>query len=103
MSMAHLGRFDEALSLARKLTNEFPYERDSMIYGSLLSNQAMVKGLAGDQDAAMDDLEKAFNIPTAVRRVRPWNLHYDPNWDFMRDNPRFNELATPKIVIRTES
>jgi TolB-like protein len=102
-SMAHLGRFDEALSLATKLTNEFPYERDSMLYGWLLTNQAMVKGLAGDQDAAMDDLEKAFNIPTAFRRVRSWDLHYDPNWDFMRDNPRFNELATPNIVIRAES
>jgi len=99
MSMAHLGRFDEALSLATKLTNEFPYERDSMIYGTLLTNQAMVKGLAGDQDAAMDDLEKALNIPTALS-VHPWDLHYDPNWDFMR---RFNELATPNIVIRTES
>ncbi len=102
-SMAHLGRFDEALSLATKLTNEFPYERDAMIYGWLLGNLAMVKGLAGDQEAAMDDLEKAFNIPTAVHRVRAWDLHYDPNWDFMRDNPRFNELATPNIVIRAES
>ena len=102
ISMAHLGRFDEALSLATKLTNEFPYERDSMLYGWLLTHQAMVKGLTGDQEAAMDDLEKALNIPTALR-VHPWDLHYDPNWDFMRDNPRFNELATPNIVIRTES
>ena len=102
ISMAHLGRFDEALSLATKLTNEFPYERDSMLYGWLLTNQAMVKGLAGDQEEAMDDLEKALNIPTALR-VHPWDLHYDPNWDFMRNNPRFNELATPNIVIRTES
>ena len=102
MSMAHLGKFDEALSLAKKLTNEFPYERDSMLYGWLLTHQAMVKGLTGDQEAAMDDLEKALNIPTALR-VHPWDLHYDPNWDFMRDNPRFNELATPNIVIRTES
>jgi len=102
ISMAHLGRFDEALSLATKLTDEFPYERDSMMYGGLLTYQAMVKGLAGDQDAAMDDLEKAFDIPTAIR-VHSWDLHYDPNWDFMRDNPRFNELATPNIVIRTES
>ena len=102
ISMAYLGKFDEALSLATKLTNEFPYERDSMLYGWLLTNQAMVKGLAGDQETAMDDLEKAFYIPTAFR-VTSWHLHYDPNWDFMRDNPRFNELATPNIAIRTES
>ena len=49
----------------------------------------------------MDDLERAFEIPAAFR-VSTWELHYDPNWDFLRDNPRFVELATPENIIRTE-
>jgi len=100
VSLARLGRFDEALELATKLVSENPYEHDALLWGWLFTYQAMVKGLAGDQEAAIDDLEIAINTPAAFR-VTVWGLHYDPNWDFMRDNPRFVELATPPTVIRT--
>ena len=52
------------------------------------------------QVAAIDDLVIALDTPTAFR-ITVWDLYYDPNWDFMRDNPRFVELATPPTVIRT--
>ena len=52
------------------------------------------------QEAAIDDLVIALETPTAFR-ITVWDLYYDPNWDFMRDNPRFVELATPPTVIRT--
>jgi len=100
LSMARLGRFDEALELAAKLVSDTPPERDAMLWGWLLSSQAMIKGLAGDQEAAIDDLKIALATPTGFR-ITVWDLHYDPNWDFMRDNPRFVELATPPTVIRT--
>ena len=101
LSMARLGRFDEALALADKLTSEITYERDALLYGWLRTQQAMIMGLAGDQEAALDNLETALQIPTAFR-VTTWDLYYDPNWDFMRDNPRFVELATPAVTIRSE-
>jgi len=100
LSLARLGRFDEALELAAQLVSDTPPERDAMLWGWLFSSQAMVKGLAGDPEAAIDDLIIALATPTAFR-INVWDLHYDPNWDFMRDNPRFAELATPPIVIRT--
>ena len=100
LSLAHLGRFDEALELAAKLVADTPPDKDAMLSGWLFSSQAMIKGLAGDQESAIDDLEIALRTPTAFR-VTVWDLHYDPNWDFMRDNPRFVELATPPTVIRT--
>jgi tetratricopeptide (TPR) repeat protein len=102
VSMARLGRFDEALELAAKLVSDTPPEKDAMLWGWLFTLQAMVKGLAGDQEAAIDDLVIALRTPAAFR-VTVWGLHYDPNWDFMRDNPRFVELATPPTVIRTMS
>jgi len=102
VSMARLGRFDEALELAAKLVSDTPPEKDAMLWGWLFTLQAMVKGLAGDQEAAIDDLVIALRTPAAFR-VTVWDLHYDPNWDFMRDNPRFVELATPPTVIRTMS
>ncbi len=100
LSMARLGRFDEALELSAKLLRDTPPEKDAMLWGWLFTCQAMVKGLAGDQDAAIDDLKVAIATPSGFR-VTVWDLHYDPNWDFMRDNPRFVELATPPTVIRT--
>jgi tetratricopeptide (TPR) repeat protein len=100
LSLAHLNRFDEALELARQLTREIPYEKDAMIGGWLLGNQAMVIGLAGDQEEAINELKIALEIPTSFG-MTSWDLHYDPNWDFMRDNPRFVELATPANLIRT--
>lgn len=100
LSLARLGRHDEALELAATLVNETPYEKDALLWGWLLAYQAMVKGLAGDQEAAIDDLKIALKTPAAFR-VTVWDLYYDPNWDFMRDNPRFVELATPPNVIRT--
>jgi len=60
----------------------------------------MVRGLAGDQEAAIDLLEIALKTPSAFQ-ITVWDLHYDPNWDFLRDNPRFVELSTPPLVIRT--
>jgi len=100
LAMAWLGRFDEALALAGRLIEDNPPEKDALLWGFLLTYQAMIKGLAGDQESAIDDLAVALQTPHAVR-VTVWDLHYDPNWDFMRDNPRFVELATPPTVIRT--
>ena len=100
LSMARLGRFDEALELAAKLVSDTPPEKDAMLSGWLFASQAMVKGLAGDQESAIDDLEIALRTPSSFR-ITVWDLHHDPNWDFMRDNPRFVELATPPIAIRT--
>jgi len=102
MALARLGRFEEALALAEQLTQEIPYEKDSMLWGWLLTYQAMVVGLAGDQDAAVNQLKTALEIPTGLG-ISTWELHYDPDWDFMRDNPRFVELATPANLIRTET
>jgi TolB-like protein len=100
LSLARLGRFDEALELAAQLLSDTPPEKDAMLWGWLFSSQAMIKGLAGDPEAAIDDLVIALETPSSFR-MTVWDLHYDPNWDFMRDNPRFVELATPPVVIRT--
>ena len=86
--------------LGAQLLQEIPADKDAMLWGWLFTYQAMIKGLAGDLDAAVDDLKIALDTPAGFR-ITVWDLYYDPNWDFMRDNPRFVELATPPTVIRT--
>lgn len=102
ISLARLGRFDAALELAAQLVRNIPEERDAMLWGSLLVDQAMVIGLAGDHEAAVDLLSRAMKLPAAFPTTA-WDLYYDPNWDFLRDNPRFVELATPTSLIQTKS
>jgi tetratricopeptide (TPR) repeat protein len=99
-SLARLGRTEEALELATRLLRNNPYEKDAMLHGWLVYGLSLVKGLAGDQEGAIDDLAVSLQTASAFR-ITPWELHYDPDWDFMRDNPRFVELASPPAVIRT--
>ena len=54
----------------------------------------MIRGLGGDKDGAVEELQRTLQMPSA-RRVTVWELRLDPNWDFMRDNTRFQALATP--------
>jgi TolB-like protein/Flp pilus assembly protein TadD len=102
IALARLGRTEEALELADRLVNDNPHEKDAMLWSWLITNRAMVRGLAGRQDEAVDDLAIALKTPAALSYT-VWDLYYDPNWDFMRDNPRFVELATPPNLIRTSA
>lgn len=99
VALARLGRFDEALALAEQLVDDFPYERDALLAATPLYQRAMVKSLAGDFDGAIEDLEAYLSMPTAIG-FTAWDLYYDPNWDHMRDDPRFVELATPDNLIQ---
>jgi TolB-like protein len=101
ISLARLGRLEEALALSEKLTSEIPYERDAMLWGWMMERQALVRGLAGDKKKAVEELRLALNTATALGSTA-WDLHYNPIWDFMRDDPGFQELATPANLIRTQ-
>ncbi len=100
-SLARLGRLDEALELAGSLANDPLVKGDNLLRGRMMYELALVKGLAGDTDGAIDDLQISLDTPASFR-ITVWDLYYDPEWDFMRDNPRFVELATPPVVIRTK-
>jgi TolB-like protein len=96
VALARLGRRDEALTLANQLVRENPYEKDAMVAATPLFKRALVKGLIGDTDGAIADLQVALKMPTAIG-VTAWDLHYDPNWDVLRKDPRFVRLATPNV------
>jgi TolB-like protein len=100
ISMARLGRFEEALELSEGLVNDPLIKGDHLLWGGMLYLRAMVRGLAGDQDGAIEDLEISLKTPAAFR-ITVWDLYYDPDWDFMRDDPRFVELATTPVIIST--
>lgn len=98
--LAKLERFDEAIALANEVMNDPVLERDTMMKWQVKKQMAMVVGLTGDHEAAIDLLTRVVEMPASYRITR-WDLHYDPAWDFLRADPRFVELATPPIAIRT--
>jgi TolB-like protein len=99
IALARLGRFDEALALAERLVEANPRERDALVVGGPIINRALVRGLAGDTDGALKDLKYILETTTGLG-ITAWDLYYDPNWDFLRDDPRFVELATPENLIQ---
>jgi tetratricopeptide (TPR) repeat protein len=99
VALARLGRYEEALALVDRLVEENPVENDALVAITPIYNRAMVRALAGDREGALVDLETALTMPGAIG-PNQWDLHYDPNWDFMRDDPRFVELATPDNLIQ---
>ena len=71
-----------------------------MLWGLMMTRQAFIRALSGDNVRAIEELRISLATPTAMGETSR-NLHMDPAWDFMRDEPEFVELATPDNIIRT--
>jgi len=67
-----------------------PESRDK-VHGVERSNLcALALGLSGDTDSALSEIERLLVIPNGLT---PWQLALDPNWDFLRSDPRFQTLV----------
>ena len=51
--------------------------------------------MAGLRDEALDRITGLLEQPSHLSR---WQLYLSPEWDFFRDDPRFNELVRPEGV-----
>jgi TolB-like protein len=98
-SLAFLERFEEANKVLAEAAEDPSIKGDAMVWGWFPWSRAIVRGLAGDHDGAIDDLRLLLRTPLS-QPLTAWDLHYDPNWDFLRDDPRFVELATPDNLIQ---
>jgi serine/threonine-protein kinase len=91
---ARLGNRDEAAQAIHLLT-----ELSSRKYVPAW-NVAMVYAGLGEDNAALDWLERAFEM----RDVRMTFLAVEPKWDFLRNHPRFQSLlerlALPSNLLR---
>ena len=89
---AGAGLFDEAVAAAGR-AEHILFAGGDQIFGAVsLETVALVLGMAGRRDEALETLERLQAMPNAISR---WWLYLDPEWDFFRDDERFNELARP--------
>jgi len=90
-ALAALGRREQALLHAKRAIEVYPISEDAMDGPCVARCVAEVLLIAGESEAALDQLEILLPIPgswtASVTRLR-----LDPVWDPLRDHPRFQAL-----------
>jgi serine/threonine protein kinase/Flp pilus assembly protein TadD len=86
---AGAGRKEEALREARRLVDLFPISRDAVDGVRWEAELAQINAWIGESDAALDQLAKLVKMPGGPNYGE---LRFNPVWDSIRTNPRFQEI-----------
>ena len=90
ITYAGLGRKEEAIRIGRSAVEKYPISRDALLGTRQEYDLAAVYVMTGEYDAAIDLLEHVMSIPFDLESVA--TLRIKPNWDPLRDHPRFQAL-----------
>jgi len=89
---AGLGDKDEAIREGRRAAELLPPSRDALSGAGMLVYLAQVYVRVGNYDAALEALRSTAPLFSG-NAVSPSLLKLDPNWDPIRNDPRFAQLA----------
>jgi tetratricopeptide (TPR) repeat protein len=90
LSLAFLGRKEEAIREGQRAAELLPVSRDANV-GPYLQHQLIwIYILVGEHEKALDRLEQLLKVPYYVS---PRWLAIDPNFAPLRSNPRFQKLV----------
>lgn len=90
IAYAGLGRREEAIKAARKGVELLPPEREAWRGSYRLMDLARVYTMVGEQEKALDALERLLSIPSDLSAQL---LKLDPTWKPLRENKRFQVLV----------
>jgi tetratricopeptide (TPR) repeat protein len=88
---AGLGHKEDALREARRAIELCPMSRDAVEAPNYQTMLALVYAWTGEHDAALTELEKVVSLP---RGPSYGELRFNPFWDDLRKNARFEALLT---------
>ena len=89
LAYAGLGSKSEAIREGRNGVAAVPVSRDAHEGPTRLWQLAMIYGMVGEYDAAIEQLEHLLSIPSDIG---PGLLRVDPLWEPVRNDPRFQRL-----------
>ena len=89
LSLAYMGRKAEAIREAERAVGFLPISRDAQIGPYVQHQLVRVYILSGESEKALDKLEPLLKIPY---HLTPGWLKIDPNFDPLRQSPRFKRL-----------
>ncbi|HEX9149173.1 MAG TPA: hypothetical protein VF958_08445, partial [Thermoanaerobaculia bacterium] len=90
VALMRLGRREEAIHEGERSVALAPVAKDYQIGAFIQHQLALIDILAGEPEKALDNLEPLLKIPY---HLSPGWLKIDPNFDSLRDNPRFQKLV----------
>jgi tetratricopeptide (TPR) repeat protein len=94
---ARLGRKDDALREARRAVEIIPESKDAYFGVWLLNDLAQIYVMVGEFDLALPIIQHSLATPAGLFAG---DLRFDPVWDPIRGDPRFqNLLAQPDVVF----
>jgi serine/threonine protein kinase/Tfp pilus assembly protein PilF len=86
---AGLGRLSDAIHEGRKAVELLPITEDALYGPGMLTGLAQIYVMVGEYDLAIDQLEYLLSIPSDID---VYYLNHHPQWDPLRDNPRFKAM-----------
>ncbi|HEY6928839.1 MAG TPA: protein kinase [Thermoanaerobaculia bacterium] len=90
LSLAYLGRKEEAMREGRQGSELLPISKDAYAGAYLQHQLVRIYILTGEPEKALDQLEPLLKVPYYLS---PGWLKIDPNFDPLRKNPRFQKLV----------
>jgi TolB-like protein/Flp pilus assembly protein TadD len=94
---AALGEKKEAVAAATRAGELLPIAKDSFDGPILATTLAAVSAKLGEKDSAIRQLESLVGVPNGPT---PGTLRVEPEWNSLRDDPRFRKLAFAEINER---
>jgi hypothetical protein len=89
---AALGNKQDAIDTAKRAVELFPITQDALIGPVMLNTLALVYTWTDEEDLAFEILFKLAKTPHGG--IHAGDLKLNPDWDKLRDDPRFSELMT---------
>src|SRR5262249_15820571 len=90
MADAALGRKEDAIREVRQAVELLPVTKDAVIGALLVKYLALIYAWTGEKDLALEQLTIAAKLPCSVSYGE---LRLHPNWDPLRDDPRFEKIV----------